>query len=526
MHVTFYGAVREVTGSMHLISTERDRVLLDCGLFQGRRREAAEKNRVLPFDPGILTNVVLSHAHTDHSGRIPVVTKNGFAGRIVCTRATKSACEYLLPDSATIQQSDADYLNYKNLRTALAQKSVHHRGKNEAPADLGEIKKLLKKGRHELNVETIRDLMVKLRLEVVKPLYTLADAEKALGHFDPYPYKTSIDIGQEMVCTFYDAGHILGSAISVVTLKANGKNLRLGFSGDIGRFDKPIINDPELVFAEADRELDLLILESTYGDRLHEPVTDLKGQLAAVLTETLGRGGTVLIPAFAFGRTQVLLYVLHELYNEKRVPRVPVYVDSPLATHLTQVFAEHPEVYDRDTQATFLSKGQNPFWFDQIRFVRSVEESMALNREDKPQIIIAASGMCEAGRILHHLRFKIHNERNTVLIVGYMAENTLGRRIEELGLDYERSGRRGAAPIVRFFNKEYPLKARVAKIGGFSGHADQAEMLRFLKQSNLRLKRIALVHGEEAQALHFAERLRNEGYAVTVPRRGETVAVG
>lgn len=526
MHVTFYGAVREVTGSMHLISTEHDRVLLDCGLFQGRRRETAEKNRVLPFDPGILTNVVLSHAHTDHSGRLPVVAKNGFTGRIVCTRATKSACEYLLPDSASIQQSDADYLNYKTLRAALAQKGGPHRGKNEAPADLGEIKKLLKKGRHELNVETIRDLMAKLRLEVVQPLYTLADAEKALSHFDPYPYKTSIDIGHQMACTFYDAGHILGSAISVVALRANGKTLRLGFSGDIGRFDKPIINDPELVFAEDDRELDLLILESTYGDRRHEPVADLKGQLAAVLTETLKRGGTVLIPAFAFGRTQVLLYVLHELYNEKRVPRVPVYVDSPLATHLTQVFAEHPEVYDRDTQATFLSKGQNPFWFDQIRFVRSVEESMALNRDDKPQIIIAASGMCEAGRVLHHLRFKIHNERNTILIVGYMAENTLGRRIEELGLDYERSGRRGEAPIVRFFNKEYPLKARVAKIGGFSGHADQAEMLRFLKKSNLRLKRIALVHGEEAQALPFAERLRSEGYAVTVPRRGETVAVG
>jgi metallo-beta-lactamase family protein len=526
MHVTFYGAVREVTGSMHLITTERDRVLMDCGLFQGRRREAAEKNRVLPFDPGILTNVVLSHAHTDHSGRIPVVTKNGFSGRILCTRATKSACEYLLPDSATIQQSDADYLNYKTLRTALTQKSIHPRGKHEAVADLGEIKKLLKKGRHELNVETIRDLMAKLRLEVVKPLYTLPDAEKALGYFDPYPYKTSMDIGHQMACTFYDAGHILGSAISIITARENGRTLRLGFSGDIGRFDKPIINDPELVFAEGDREVDLFLMESTYGDRLHEPVADLKGQLAAVLTETLGRGGTVLIPAFAFGRTQVLLYVLHELYNEKRVPRVPVYVDSPLATHLTRVFAEHPEVYDRDTQSTFLSKGQNPFWFDQMRFVRSVEESMTLNREDKPQIIIAASGMCEAGRVLHHLRFKIHNERNTILIVGYMAQNTLGRRIEELGLDYERSGRKGEAPLVRFFNKDYPLKARVAKIGGFSGHADQAEMLRFLKQSNLRIKKIALVHGEETQVLNFAERLRSDGYAVTVPRRGETVPVG
>jgi len=526
MHVTFYGAVREVTGSMHLISTERDRVLLDCGLFQGRRRETAEKNRVLPFDPGILTNVLLSHAHIDHSGRIPVVTKNGFGGRILCTRATKSACEYLLPDSASIQVSDADYLNYKTLRTALSRTNHATQKQHGAGPHLDEIKKLLKKNRHELDVNTISDLMAKLRLDAVKPLYTLPDAEKALAYFDPYPYKTTVAIGHGMDCTFYDAGHILGSAISMITARENGKALRLCFSGDLGRFNKPIINDPEVVFAEADRDVDLLILESTYGDRLHEPVTDMKGQLASVLEETLRRGGTVLIPAFAFGRTQVLLYVLHELYNEKRLPRVPVYVDSPLAVNLTKVFAEHPEVYDQETQTTFLSKGQNPFLFDQIRLVRSVEESMALNRDDKPQIIIAASGMCEAGRILHHLRFKIHNERNTILIVGYMAQNTLGRRIEELGLEYERSGRRGEAPLVKFFNKEYPLRARVAKIGGFSGHADKDEMLRFLKQCNLRIKKIALVHGEETQAMHFADSLKREGYTVTVPRRGETLPVG
>lgn len=525
MHVTFCGAVREVTGSMHLMTTEHDHVLLDCGLFQGRRREAAEKNRVLPFDPGILTNVVLSHAHIDHSGRIPLVTKNGFGGRIFCTRATKSACDYLLPDSASIQESDADYLNYKTLRAALTRNDSAPQKKHGPGSNLGEVKKLLKKGRNELNTETIGHLMAQLRLESVRPLYTLADAEKALSYFDPYPYQTTIDIGRRMSCTFYDAGHILGSAISMITVRENGKTARLCFSGDLGRFDKPIIKDPELVFSEAERDVDLLIMESTYGDRLHEPVADLKGQLAAALDETLRRGGTVLIPAFAFGRTQVLLYVLHELYNEKRLPRVPVYVDSPLAVNLTKVFAEHPEVYDQDTQATFLSKGQNPFLFDQIRLVRSVEESMALNREDKPQIIIAASGMCEAGRILHHLRFKIHSDRNTILIVGYMAQNTLGRRIEELGLEYERTGRRGEAPLVRFFNKEYPLRAHVAKIGGFSGHADKAEMLRFLKQCNLRIKKIALVHGEEAQALHFADSLQREGYTVTVPRRGETLPV-
>jgi metallo-beta-lactamase family protein len=526
MNVTFYGAAREVTGSMHLVSTDSDRILLDCGLYQGRRKETAEKNRVLPFDPGILTNIVLSHAHTDHSGRLPLAAKNGFSGRIICTGATRSACEYLLPDSASIQVSDANYLNYKTLRSALARKGPFSRRENTNGPDSGEVKKLLKKGRHELQVDTINELMATMQLETVKPLYTLEDAYKALELFDGYPYGRTIEIGQEMTGTFYDAGHILGSAISILTARENGRRIRIGFTGDIGRFDKPILNDPALSFAEEDRQLDLLILESTYGNRRHEAVSDLKGQLKAVLESTIARGGTVLIPAFAFGRTQVLLYVLHELYNEKALPKVPIYVDSPLAANLTKVFVEHPEVYDAEARTTFLAKGENPFRFDLVKFVGSVEESMALNREDKPQVIISASGMCEAGRILHHLRFKIHNERNTILIVGYMAQNTLGRRIEDLGTAYQDSGRRGAPPVVKFFNKEYPLKAHVAKIGGFSAHADKDEMLRFLKQSNLRIKKIALVHGEEEQALPFAEELNREGFPTMVPRKGETLSVG
>jgi len=521
MQITFYGAAREVTGSMHLVANGEDRVLLDCGLFQGRRSESAEKNRVLPFDPRILTNLVLSHAHTDHSGRIPLLTQKGFAGRVVCTRPTHSACTYLLPDSASIQESDAAYLNYKTVRQAL----THRAAANQVGMTPEEARALLKKGRHELNTDAINDLLASLRLDTVRPLYTLKDAEAALSVFEGFPYEHTIEIGREMTCTFYDAGHILGSAISMISERRNGRATRIGFTGDLGRFDKPILNNPQLTFPDAEREVDLLVMESTYGDRLHEPVADLKGQLLDVLQTALQRGGTVLIPAFAFGRTQVLLYVLHELYNERRLPRVPIYVDSPLAVHLTQVFAEHPEVYDRDTQTTFLAKGQNPFFFDQIHFVRSVEESMALNRDETPKIIIAASGMCEAGRILHHLRFKIHNERNTILIVGYMAENTLGRRIEEEGRAYESSGRKGPAPVLRFFNKEYPLKAHVAKIGGFSGHADQAEMLRFLKGCNLRIKAIALVHGEERQALHFADVLHREGFSVSVPRRGETLRV-
>ena len=525
MHITFYGAVREVTGSMHLLTTENDRILLDCGMFQGRRKETREKNAVMPFDPGILTNVVLSHAHIDHSGRIPVLTNRDFTGRIISTRATAAACEYLLLDSAHIQESDANYLNYKTVRSALQKMETSLRTKKGSQKGFKDLKKALKKNRHEIDVKTINELIDKYHLEAVSPLYNADDAQEALSHFDGYPYRHPVSIGQEMTCTLYDAGHILGSAFSMIRSHENGRNFTICFTGDMGRFDKPIIQDPTLDFNEQDREVDLLIMESTYGDRLHEPVMDLKPRLKQVLLDTYDRGGTVLIPSFAFGRTQELLYFLHELYNENEVPRFPVFVDSPLATKITRVFGEHPEVYDRDTHESFLEQGKNPFQFTQVHFVGSVEESIALNRDETPHIVVAASGMCEAGRILHHLRHKIHNSKNTILIVGYMAQNTLGRRILEQGLAYEKSGRKGEPPVLRFMNKEYPLKAQVVKLGGFSAHADKSEMLRFLKKSNLKIKKIALVHGEEKQTLAFAEDLKNNGFAVVVPKRGETIPV-
>ena len=267
-------------------------------------------------------------------------------------------------------------------------------------------------------------------------------------------------------------------------------------------------------------------MESTYGDRLHEPVRDIKNHLKEALAETLDRGGSLIIPAFAFGRTQELLYVLHELYDEGQVRPVPVYVDSPLASRLTRVFGEHPEVYDKETHEAFLKKGDNPFSFSQVKFVGSVEESMALNREADPHIVISASGMCEAGRILHHLRYKIHNPRNTILIVGFMAANTLGRRILERGREYEASGRNGPPPLLKFLGKEYPLLARVVELGGLSAHADRKELLHILVESNLRIKNIAVVHGEEDQSLSFARHLKAEGFPVMVPRIGETVTLG
>jgi metallo-beta-lactamase family protein len=523
MHITFFGATREVTGSMHMLATAADRILLDCGMFQGRRKESAAKNRVVPFDPGIVTNIVLSHAHIDHSGRLPVLTKNGFNGRIVSTRPTEGACRYLLPDAGHIQESDAAYLNYKTVRRALSEIKKSKGARRISNRKLKEIKKSLKKGPHKLDEGVIQGYIDELRLEGVDPLYTVPDAKRTLEYFDSVPYRYEASIGKGMTCKFYDAGHILGSAISIIKVRENGRSFTICFSGDLGRFGKPILKDPTLNFAAGDCDVDLMLLESTYGNRVHEPVADLKGQLKKVLIDTLNRNGTVLIPAFAFGRTQSLLYVLHELYNENAVPRVPVFVDSPLATNLTRVFGEHPEVYDEDTHETFLEKGHNPFAFKQMNFVRSVEASIELNKREGPQIIVAASGMMEAGRILHHLRYKIHNSKNTILLVGYMAMHTLGRRIQEQGLDYAENGRKGDAPVVKILGKEYPLRARVLKIGGFSAHADKVEMLRFLKQSNLRVKKIALVHGEEEQSLPFAEELRGEGYDVSVPRRGESI---
>jgi metallo-beta-lactamase family protein len=524
MHITFHGAVREVTGSMHLLGTDNDHILLDCGLFQGRRREAAEKNRVLPVDPAMITNMILSHAHIDHSGRIPLLTRKGFTGRILCTRATADACRYLLPDSAHIQEQDAEYLNYKTVRRAMSHGHTIN-GKPVGKRNYEKIKKMLKQNHNRLDAEVIQGLLGRYRLDGVQPLYTAEDAEQSLSQLEGTPYRLETTLAKDLTLVFYEAGHILGSAISIIKQRTNGQHRTVAYTGDLGRFDKPILRDPALVFEEQDRHIDLLIMESTYGDREHEPVVNLKPRLKEVLNTTFNRGGCVLIPSFAYGRTQELLYVIHELYDEGSVPRIPVWVDSPLAANITTVFGEHPEVYDRDTHETFLRNGENPFDFKQVHFTRSVDDSMMLMRETRPHIVISASGMCEAGRILHHLRYKIHNPDNTVLIVGFMAQNTLGRRILELGEAYAEAGRQGNAPIVRILNKEYPLKAEVIKIGGFSAHADKNEMLRFLTGSNLQIKKIAVVHGEEEQSLAFADLLRSKGFDAVVPKVGQTLVV-
>ncbi len=525
MYVTFYGAAREVTGSLHLISSETDHILLDCGLFQGRRKDAERKNRTLPFDPRMVTNLILSHAHIDHSGRIPLLTSEGFNGRVLCTRATADACDYLLMDSAKIQELDADYLNYKTARAFLYAVKSGSGSRELTQRQIRNTKKVLKEGDHKVRTEVVNDLIQSHHLEHVEPLYTSAEAEQSLEYFEDYPFNEPFSIGQESTCTFFEAGHILGSAFSLVRVRENGATRTLFYSGDIGRFDKPIIRDPVLDFPEEYRDVDLMILESTYGNRVHEPVEELKPQLKKALLDAADRGGSVLIPSFAYGRTQELIYFLHQLYIEGQVPRIPIFVDSPLGKGITRVFGEHPELYDDQTHNSFLEKGMNPFVFKQVRFVGSVDESIALMREKSPHIVIASSGMCEGGRILHHLRHKIHNPKNTILIVGYMAENTLGRRILEEGSEYERKGRKGAAPEMRFLNKIYPLAAHVVALDGFSAHADQKELIQFLERSNLNVKKIALVHGEEDQSLALQKLLQSKGWPTVVPYAGQSLTV-
>ena len=521
VEVGFFGATGEVTGSMHMLDTGVDKILLDCGMFQGRRKESREKNENFSINRSDITTMILSHAHIDHSGRIPLLTKDGFSGRIVTTRPTKDALAYMLLDSGHIQESDALYLNYKALRGFLYQAEQSKTKQQISNKEKAEIKKLLKKGPHELDVEAIAALQKEYGLDMVTALYTQQDAVESLSFIDGYPFGSPVTIGKGITVKFYVAGHILGSAFSLITVTPDngGKPIKILFTGDIGRFEKPILKNPTLEFDEEDRDIDLMIIESTYGDREHAPVADLSGSLKDTLVRTIKRGGCLLIPAFAFGRTQELIYELHQLYESGTVPKVPIYVDSPLASNITKVFGEHPETYDKETHKIFLEKGINPFYFKDIKFIESVEESMRVTQDETPHIVISASGMCEAGRILHHLRYKIHNPKHTILTVGYMAQHTLGRRIEELGLQERQAGDKD--PEVKILGKSYPLRAHVEKIGGFSAHADRHELMRVVSESNIRVKDIAVVHGEADQSAAFAQRLKDKGYNAFVPKPGD-----
>lgn len=461
MKITFLGGAGEVTGSMHLLELAGKKILLECGLFEGRRREAAERNRVLPLDPSQIDCVVLSHAHLDHSGNIPTLCKGGFDGPIYSTHATRDLCGILLIDSAHIQADDAGYLNKKC------------RNRGQPP---------------------------------VEPLYTREEAERSLRQFISVGYDRPLPLLDGVTLTFRDAGHILGSAIVVLDIMEDGRRLSFGFTGDIGRETMLLIRSRTPVTG-----LDLLVIESTYGDRLHGPIADTETKLAQVVNRTAARGGKIVVPAFSVGSTQQVVHALHRLIEAGRIPELPVYVDSPLSVSATEIFRLHPECYNEDLYSYIMSS-PNPFGFEMCHYIRSASESKKLNDLKDPCVIISSSGMCEAGRILHHLKNNVGNPRNTVLIVNFCAEHTLGKRIVE------------RVPELKIFGEMYPLRAEVAMINAFSSHADRDELMSYVEATKGTIERYFIVHGEEDQSLSLAERVRDmTGKEVVVPRRGESV---
>ncbi len=469
MQIQFHGAVRTVTGSQHLLSINGRKILLDCGLYQGSRKKSYERNQNLPFDASEIDVLVLSHAHIDHSGNIPNLVKNGFTGDIISTYATRDLCSIMLRDSAKIQHYDIEYLNKKRQ---------------------------------------------KQNLPLVEPIYTMVDVVESLKYFIGLGYERPYNIMPGVTLTFYDAGHILGSAITVLDIEdeEEKRHIRLVFSGDLGRPDRPILRDPTFIDGA-----DVLIIESTYGNRLHAPLDEASDKLEAIINATCRRGGRVIVPSFAVGRTQELVYRLHKLVESRDIsPDLPVFVDSPLAIDATGIYRLHPEAYDEEMAEFLLEDRHNdPFGFDMMVYTRTTQQSKELNFLREPAVIISASGMAEAGRILHHLKNNVEDPRNTILIVGWQAPNTLGRRIVE------------RQPEIKIFGEPYQLKAEVATINGFSAHADRNELLEWVGHFEKRPSHTFIVHGEEEVSLSFAETLTKEQGLrnVRVPELGQEFAV-
>lgn len=464
MKLTFWGAAQTVTGSMHQLEADGRSYLLDCGMYQGHRKEAEQRNRHFPFPAPSIDAVILSHAHIDHSGNLPLLVKNGFGGPIYTTPATVDLAHAMLLDTAHIQESDVAFLNKWRAR----------RGE-----------------------------------EILEPLYTAEDAQRTLPLFQPVPYYTPKQLSANLSYQCYDAGHILGSSTILFHSQENGREVRLLFSGDLGRKSMLIIRDPD-----PPPPADYLIMESTYGGRSHEELESAKDKLAGVIKSTAARGGKVIVPAFAVGRVQQLVLLLHELTNEGRVPNIPIFVDSPLAVDVTAVFRKHPEVFDEETRK-YLTDGDDPFGFKRLTYIRDANESKKLNDLHGPCVIISPSGMCEAGRILHHLRNNLEDPRCTVLITGYQADNTLGRRL----LD--------KAPEVKVFGEPMRVRASVESLQALSAHADQAELLEWMKPLAGTVKKVFLVHGEPDGARTLQQAIQKEyGVETLLPGWGHKFELG
>ena len=462
MKLTFWGAAQTVTGSKHLVELDSGKkLLLDCGLFQGRRAESRERNENFGFDPSTLDAVLLSHAHIDHAGLLPKLYKEGFRGKVFATHATYDLATLLLYDSAHIQSKDIRFVN--KLRKRKGQPAV-------------------------------------------EPLYDEEDVDGILSQFVGISYKQSFSPVEGVEVVYRDAGHILGSATMVLTIKEKGKTIKLGFTGDVGSPNRPILRDPQRM-----DDCDYLITESTYGGKEHLPPEESKNKLAELIRRTSARGGKVIIPAFSVGRTQEIVYSLDQLWNEGELPQIPVYVDSPLAVNATGVFLAHPECFDKEL-LEYMRTDDNPFGFEKLTYIRKVEYSKALNDTKMPMVIISASGMCEAGRILHHLRNNVEDSRNTVLMVGYCADHTLGKRLID------------KKPKVRIFGEQHNLRADVVVMNQYSAHADEPGLLDVVQGVDPeRLRKIFLVHGAPERQNAFKDRLNKEGYDnVFIPAHGES----
>jgi metallo-beta-lactamase family protein len=445
MRIHFYGATRTTTGSMYLLEVNQQRILMECGLFQGHREESIERNRKFPFKPAEVDCVLLSHAHIDHCGNLPNLCRSGFTGNIYSTFATRDLAAIMLEDSAEIQKDDAEFLSRKRAKRGLSP---------------------------------------------VEPLYSANDAEKAVRQFVTFGYDRPMPVADGVTVTFRDAGHILGSAQIVLDVREGGRQFRYLFSGDVGRGSDAILRDPAPV-----ENVDFLQMEATYGDRLHSVKNDAHEELRQLVAATLGRGAKVIIPAFSVGRTQQIVYELNQCTLEKTCPAAPVFVDSPLSTNATEVYRLHPECFNEDVYR-FLREKANPFAMAHLTYIREVAHSRKLNELQGPAIIISASGMAEAGRIRHHLKNHIGNPENLVLFIGYCAEHTLGAQILA-----------GRNPV-NIFGEPYEVRARVASIDAFSGHADKNELTRYVQALTGDIKKIAVIHGDESQCLAWAGTLR------------------
>lgn len=463
MHVQFWGAAQTVTGSMHMVHINDQQLLLDCGLYQGKRKEAFDRNREFPIDASQVDAMILSHAHIDHSGNLPTLVKNGYRKSIYSTHATRDLAVHLLMDAAHIQEQDTKYVNKKRKK----------QGKN-----------------------------------LFEPLYEQPDAVKAINRFRPLDYHTPFSPLPEVDCQFYDAGHMLGSAVTEINLKENGNEVRLVFSGDVGRPDMPILRDPEIV-----NGANYLIMEATYGDRLHDKTGDAKAMLKKIVNETFEKRGKLIIPAFSVGRTQQIVYWLDQLAEAGELEPIKVFVDSPLAVNATHVFRSHVECYDEEMIYHMMNEDDNdPLGFRNLHYIRKVAMSKALNNYDGPAVIISASGMCEAGRILHHLKNSVSDPKNSILFSGFQAYHTLGRRI----LDGHKN--------IRIFGEELVVNAAVHKLESSSGHADQDELMDWARETAKQgdLRGIALVHCEKDSADALKEKIEAENLApVIIPERGQ-----